>query len=230
MEVTVTEGRLFLLADHREVAADSRAHLSENSGTVAQSAVVGYGGGQRECALPRSSVDVGGRGDGLRILGFTSWSLMLDITFVPDSMRELTGKQLAKLARASEMDLRYEYFKMEVSITTDEFGSDPFPGAPALDFVFCVLLAAGDIRQGNPGRISFTENDLLIHLTRDGETVTVTRSWDSVPGHCTVTDFFAVASRFSREVLEFIVRRYPAFQMNPARGKLVGMVGELKAS
>jgi signal peptidase I len=41
VEVTVPEGRLFLLGDHRVAAADSRAHLSENSGTIARSAVVG---------------------------------------------------------------------------------------------------------------------------------------------------------------------------------------------
>lgn len=41
VEVTVPEGRLFLLGDHRVAAADSRAHLYENSGTIARSAVVG---------------------------------------------------------------------------------------------------------------------------------------------------------------------------------------------
>ncbi|MFD9097138.1 signal peptidase I [Streptomyces collinus] len=41
VEVTVPEGRLFLLGDHRAAAADSRAHLSEQSGTIARSAVVG---------------------------------------------------------------------------------------------------------------------------------------------------------------------------------------------
>ncbi|MFB7115893.1 hypothetical protein [Streptomyces sp. NPDC056190] len=153
---------------------------------------------------------------------------MFDITFVPDSMREPTDKQLAKLERASENDLRYGYFETDLSINTDEFGDEPFPRTPALDFVFCVLLAARDIRQGNPGRISFTENDLLVHFTPDGDTVTVTRSWDPVSGHCTVTEFLAVASRFSREVLDFIALRYPAFQGNPAHRKLVGMVGELK--
>ncbi|MGW2770577.1 signal peptidase I [Streptomyces sp. NPDC001275] len=40
-EVTVPGGRLFLLGDHRMAAADSRAHLYENSGTIARSAVVG---------------------------------------------------------------------------------------------------------------------------------------------------------------------------------------------
>jgi hypothetical protein len=155
---------------------------------------------------------------------------MFDITFVPDSIREPTEKQLAKLVRASEMDLRYEYFETKLSITTDEFGNQSIPGSPALDFVFCLILAARDIRQGNPGRISFTENDLLIHFTLDGETVTVTRSWDPATGHCTVAEFFAVAYRFSSEVLELIVRRYPAFQENPAHGKLVGMVEELRAS
>ncbi|MFB6962844.1 hypothetical protein ACFCYB_39210 [Streptomyces sp. NPDC056309] len=155
---------------------------------------------------------------------------MFDITFVPDSMREPTDKQLAKLERASEMDLRYGYFETDVFITTDEFGNESFHGLPVLDFVFCVLLTACDIQQGNPGYISFTENELLVHFTRDGETVTVTRSWDPVSGHCTVTEFLTVSSRFSREVLEFIARRYPAFQENPTHRKLVDMVGELSTS
>ncbi|GHJ98421.1 hypothetical protein SY2F82_02190 [Streptomyces sp. Y2F8-2] len=154
---------------------------------------------------------------------------MFDITFVPELKRDLTEKQRAKLERASEMDLRYEYFEMGVSLTTEEFGTVSFKRLPILDFVFCVLLAAHDVQHGNPGCISFTENDMLIHFTPEGETVTVTRSWDPVPGHCTVTELLAAASRFSREALEFIAGRYPAFRKNPAHQKLAGMVGELKA-
>ncbi|MGW5457261.1 signal peptidase I [Streptomyces sp. NPDC003996] len=41
VEVIVPAGRLFLLGDHRVAAVDSRAHLSEHSGTIARSAVVG---------------------------------------------------------------------------------------------------------------------------------------------------------------------------------------------
>jgi signal peptidase I len=41
VEVTVPAGRVFLLGDHRAVAADSRAHLSESSGTIARSAIIG---------------------------------------------------------------------------------------------------------------------------------------------------------------------------------------------
>ncbi|MFG2357270.1 signal peptidase I [Streptomyces sp. NPDC048521] len=41
VEVIVPPGRLFLLGDHRVAAVDSRAHLSEHSGTIARSAVVG---------------------------------------------------------------------------------------------------------------------------------------------------------------------------------------------
>ncbi|WP_327137420.1 signal peptidase I [Streptomyces sp. NBC_01340] len=40
VEVTVPEGQLFLLGDHRTLAADSRAHY-EHNGTIARSAVVG---------------------------------------------------------------------------------------------------------------------------------------------------------------------------------------------
>ncbi|MFI6359559.1 hypothetical protein ACIBJF_44875 [Streptomyces sp. NPDC050743] len=154
---------------------------------------------------------------------------MFDIAFVPDSIREPSEKQLAELVRASEMDLRYEYFRTKIFITTDEFGKQSIPGSPALDFVFCLVLAARDLRQGNPGRISFTENDMLIHFTPDGELVTVTRSWDPVTGHCTVAEFLAAAYRFSSKVLEFIDERYPTFRENPAHQKLAGMVEELKA-
>lgn len=41
VSVTVPAGRLFLLGDHRAAAADSRAHLSEDEGTIARSAVLG---------------------------------------------------------------------------------------------------------------------------------------------------------------------------------------------
>ncbi|MFC9908933.1 S26 family signal peptidase [Streptomyces sp. NPDC059862] len=41
MKATVPVGRLFLLGDHRDIAADSRAPHYEHSGTIARSAVVG---------------------------------------------------------------------------------------------------------------------------------------------------------------------------------------------
>ncbi|MET9383190.1 signal peptidase I [Streptomyces sp. NPDC002928] len=41
VDVTVPADRFFLLGDHRNIAADSRAHISDHSGTIARSAVVG---------------------------------------------------------------------------------------------------------------------------------------------------------------------------------------------
>lgn len=41
VDVTVPANRLFLLGDDRNIAADSRAHPSEHSGTIARSAVIG---------------------------------------------------------------------------------------------------------------------------------------------------------------------------------------------
>ncbi|MGW2492684.1 hypothetical protein ACWCV9_36545 [Streptomyces sp. NPDC001606] len=153
--------------------------------------------------------------------------MMIKFTFVPETMKEPTSKELAKLARASEMDLRYDYFPVTVGICTHAFGEEVLPGTPAIDFAFCLLSAAKEIQKGNPGRVSFTENDLLIHFVPDGEKVVMERSWDPVRAACNLHELSAAVSGFCYGILEFITQRYPDFQQNPACSKLTAMLNEL---
>jgi hypothetical protein len=152
---------------------------------------------------------------------------MFEISFVPSSMRRPAKKQLAELEYASEMDLRYEYFESDINLAMGEFGTESLPGVTSLDFVFCLLLAAREVRNGDRGIISFTENDLEIYFDPSDGEVAVTRSWDPVSGSCDIGEFLAEAARFCGEILEFIVQQYPTFRENPAYLKLNGMVDEL---
>ncbi|MEV5959782.1 hypothetical protein AB0M11_39630 [Streptomyces sp. NPDC051987] len=149
---------------------------------------------------------------------------MFSITFVPDSVRRPTERQLDALPAASEMDLRYEYFETDVSLTTDEFGTEEFPVTTAIDFVDALLVAARNVRQGIVGTIGFTENDLVIEFRPEGETVTVVRSWDAPPGTCGIEEFVTAVSDFCNEILQYIVLRYPAFRENSMYSKLAEML------
>ncbi|MFF2462541.1 hypothetical protein [Streptomyces mirabilis] len=153
---------------------------------------------------------------------------MFDIAFDAHSMRKPREQRMAKLGQASEMNLRYGYFETDLTFTTDEFGIEYLPGIAILDFVFCLLYAAREVRQGNAGDIGFTENDQLIHLIPNGEIVTVKRSWAQDVGSCDAGIFFTVVTRFCGDVLEFIAQRYPAFLDNPTQSKLVGMLAEFQ--
>ncbi|MGW2964404.1 hypothetical protein ACWDGI_38905 [Streptomyces sp. NPDC001220] len=156
------------------------------------------------------------------------WRIMLNISFEPRSVREPKSKQLDRLAVASEMDLRYEYFETDVSLTVKEFGTEEFPGTPLLDFAFSLLSAAQDVRNGGTGRVTFTESDVIIQFQPADRVVTVMRSWDEVPGKCEIGEFISCVIKFCSDALEYIVRSYPEFQENPARVKLGGVIAELK--
>ncbi|WP_157968613.1 hypothetical protein [Streptomyces geranii] len=153
---------------------------------------------------------------------------MFDITFDAHSMRKPREKKLAKLGQASEMNLRYGYFETDLTFTVGEFGSEDLPGVTILDFIFCLLYAAREVRQGNVGEIGFTENDQVIRIIPNGEIITVSRSWSKDSGDCGVDVFFAVVARFCSDVLGFIVEQYPAFQENLALSKLVSMLAEFQ--
>lgn len=154
---------------------------------------------------------------------------MFNVTFAPESMREMTDKQREKLVagRASEMDMRYEYFWVDFELTVDGFDPEWFPGIPVLDLVFCLLYSAQAIQEGNPGTIAFTESDVLIHLTPSGECLTVERSWNPTAGNCSIAEFLAGASRFSGETVEYIARRYPDFEGHPTHRKLMDMLEQV---
>jgi len=125
------------------------------------------------------------------------------------------------------MDLRYDYFFVNISLSMREFGRENFPGTPALDFVYRVLAAAENAHRGIPGQISFTENDLLISLVPDGTEVTVTRSWDPAAATCSVDDLVAASCEFCKDLIDDTVRKYPAFQGNPFFSKLQKMQAAL---
>ncbi|MEU3916748.1 hypothetical protein [Streptomyces sp. NPDC029004] len=144
---------------------------------------------------------------------------MLLIEFDRDSMREPSERQVADLGSTLEWKLRYVYFEADVTLAADGFDAENFR-VPVLDFLYCLLLSARAIREGENGRVSFTESDVLIDFVRDGSDLKVLRSWDPVPGHCGTDEFIAAVCRFTADCLEFITGEYPAFRKNPTFRKL----------
>ncbi|MEU9009974.1 hypothetical protein AB0D12_09330 [Streptomyces sp. NPDC048479] len=152
------------------------------------------------------------------------------VEFGRDSMRDLSAAQIAKVGTTSEMNLRYGYFETDINFAVQ--GRDPqvFRRIPLVDFMFCLLLSAREIRQGESGSISFTENDRVLGFTPgapDSTELVVTNSWDSQVGNCEASEFLAAASRFVDEGLEFIVQQYPLFANNPTYRKLTDLRAEL---
>ncbi|UYQ63983.1 hypothetical protein [Streptomyces peucetius] len=154
---------------------------------------------------------------------------MFLLEFDRESMREPSEKQVAALATASEMDLRYAYFQARVSLAADGFKTETFP-VPLLDFTHCTLLAARSVAGGESGQISFTESSMLIYFTPQGADVKVLRSWDPVSGSCGAEEFLEAASRFSTEVLDHIIDRYPEFRQNPYSEAIGRMVQGITAA
>ncbi|MGQ4362337.1 hypothetical protein [Streptomyces sp. SAS_272] len=154
---------------------------------------------------------------------------MIKIDFVPSSMKQPTEKQLSLLDRASEMDLRYDYFPVNISLNMRGFEKEEFPCTPALDFTFCILLAVEKLSRGDAGRISFTENDLSIDLVPDDAEVTLKRSWDPEVATCSFGDLIAASREFCGDVINFIAHKYPRFRENPFFSKLKEMQAELSS-
>ncbi|MFF5637555.1 hypothetical protein [Streptomyces sp. NPDC012825] len=151
---------------------------------------------------------------------------MFLLEFDHDSVREPSEKQAADLAATSEMNLRYGYFEARIFIAATGFETERLK-SPLLDFAHCALLAAQNVSDGQPGRISFTESSLLIEFLPSGEGLTVLRSWDPVPGSCSVSDFLESAFRFSVEALSSIDERHPEFRRNAYHETLSHMIEEV---
>ncbi|WP_405529156.1 hypothetical protein OG426_44275 [Streptomyces canus] len=132
-----------------------------------------------------------------------------------------------RLAVADEMDLRYGYFQTDISIAASGIEMQRLRGITILDFAFGLLLSAQEVRQGNVGRVGFTESDQSITFTPQGQVILVEKSWGGGVGACGIEEFISVVSRFCSAVLEFIDRHHPAFQENPAHSKIVEMLRAL---
>ena len=151
---------------------------------------------------------------------------MLLIHFNHDSMREPSERQVADLGSVIEWKLRYIYFEADVTIAAGGFIVEKFQ-VPVLDFMYCLLLSARAIREGENGCVSFTESDVVIDFVRDGSDLKILRSWDPAPGHCGTDEFIATVGQFTADGLEFITGKYPAFRKNPTFQKLTLFRSEL---
>ncbi|MFB6978703.1 hypothetical protein [Streptomyces scopuliridis] len=151
---------------------------------------------------------------------------MILLEFDRDSMRKPSESQIAKLKSVADGQLRYAYFEMKVTLGVDGFDAEIFR-VPVLDFMYCLLLSAREIREGGEGCVSFTESDVLIEFFPHGSELKVQRSWDVVPGFCGMDEFIAAVSRFAADGLEFITGKYPTFRDNPTFQKLSQLRSEL---
>jgi hypothetical protein len=142
-------------------------------------------------------------------------------------MSKVTLEQTAKLESVSEMNLRYGYFEVDVSIAADGFGIESFPGIPLIDMAFCLLIAGRKIGLGKSASIGCTESDMSIHFAPNHGILTVERSWNSTLGHCGIDEFSTGVLKLCREVSDYISRRYPAFQRNSSWRKMEDMINGL---
>ncbi|KUM74741.1 hypothetical protein [Streptomyces curacoi] len=142
-------------------------------------------------------------------------------------MAELTEKQADRLAVTSEMNLRSAYFEADIEFSASGIESEVFRRTPVLDFMFCLLLAAHQVKAGEEGTISFTENDMTIQIAPVGEAdpsedqhLAITRSWDPRAGECGRSEFVQGVAHFAESGPADILARYPSFAENPTRAKL----------
>jgi hypothetical protein len=94
--------------------------------------------------------------------------------------------------------------------------------------MFCLLLAADEVRHGRETGVCFTESDVSIALRPDGANLVVLRSWDPAVGRCGADEFLSGVPRFVEAGLEFITQKYPLFVKNPTYHKLMALNSELK--
>jgi hypothetical protein len=144
------------------------------------------------------------------------------LAFDRDSMDEPTEKQIEKLGSTSEMNLRYSLFEVDVVLAPEGFEAESFQ-VPLVDFMYCLVLSARAIRQGETGRISFTESDVLINIVPDGPELKILRSWEPAAGRCGTEEFLTAVQCFVTDGLEFLAGKYPPFRDNPAFQKLTDL-------
>ena len=152
---------------------------------------------------------------------------MFHVDFDRESIRELSENKRDSLDSVSEMNLRYGYFSARVHFAVDGIDHS-FPRITLLDFMFCLLLAADEVRHGRETDIDFTENDMTIAFRPVGSNLTVLRSWDPTVGQCGIDEFLSGVPRFVEAGLEFITQKYPLFAENPTYHKLIALNSKLQ--
>ncbi|MEV8329071.1 hypothetical protein [Kitasatospora sp. NPDC056731] len=153
---------------------------------------------------------------------------MFRIDFDRSSMRAPSEKQMTSLGSTSEMNLRYAYFETDAQLAAEGL-DESFRIIPILDFMFCLILAADKVGNGETGEVDFTENSASITFQPEGSSLTILCSWNPAPGRCSTDDFMRGTLQFATEGLEFIVEKYPGFAENPTRHKLLAMKARLES-
>jgi hypothetical protein len=147
---------------------------------------------------------------------------MFDIAFDENSVRQPARRQLALLASASEMDLRYGYFQANLTVSAGEF-DDELCGVTLVDFMFCLLYAVQGIREGGTGEVGFTESDQIIEFIPKGDLILMKKTWDPEVWIIDRGEFFTTSKKFCDDVLKFISREYPDFIANSVYSKLANL-------
>jgi len=124
-------------------------------------------------------------------------------------------------ATLSEMDLRYKYFGVDFRLAVGGIEITPQGQVVTLvDLMFSLLFALERISSGQDGAFGFTENDDVIHLRQESDSVIVSSSKGSVEGSVNREEFLGETVRFLSECFSRLVAEVPELSVNPTIQRL----------
>lgn len=128
------------------------------------------------------------------------------------------GKDPATL---SETDLRYKYFGVSFRLAVGGIEIVPKGRVVTLvDLMFSLSFVVERISSGEDGAFGFTENDDVIRLRQEGDSVIVSSSKGSAEGSVNREEFLAEAVRFLSECFSRLVAEVPELSINPTIQRL----------